>query len=136
MTNIDLSQLANDRNKHSGVINVKRRWFSRYALPGLILIVFAALLGWATRDSIFPSKAVNVVPVIVAKAEIQQSGTPLFNAAGWVEPRPIPIVVSSLAEGVIDELCVVAGEKVEKGQVIARLIDVDMKLVVATAQLA
>ena len=31
---------------------------------------------------------VKVVPVHVSRAEVQQAGTPLFKAAGWVEPRP------------------------------------------------
>ena len=62
--------------------------------PGL-----SALFGWAARDSFLPAQSVTVTPVIVTRAEVQQEGTPLFQAAGWIEPRPTAVVVSSLATG-------------------------------------
>jgi HlyD family secretion protein len=133
MSNVDLSQLAVNREKDArgDSIKVKRRWITRYVFPLMILLMFVGLLGWAARDSVLPSTPVTVVPVIVAKAHVQQEGTPLFQAAGWVEPRPVTFVVSSLAEGVIRELNVVAGQRVRKGDVIARLIDVDARLALA-----
>ena len=76
---------------------------------------------WSARDSFLPAQDVTVTPVIVSKAEIQQEGTPLFQAAGWVEPRPTPVIVSSLASGMVNEMLVVEGESVEKGQPLATL---------------
>jgi multidrug efflux pump subunit AcrA (membrane-fusion protein) len=58
----------------------------------------------------------------------------LFQAAGWVEPRPTPILVPALAEGVIEELLVVEGQTVQQGEPIARLIDIDSRLELQQAQ--
>ena len=64
----------------------------------------------------------KVVPVHVARAEVQQAGTPLFKAAGWVEPRPTPILVAALASGVVERLLVVEDQAVETGQPVAELV--------------
>ena len=53
-----------------------------------ILGAFGGLFGWAARDSFLPAHVVTVTPVIVTRADVQQEGTPLFQAAGWIEPQP------------------------------------------------
>ncbi|CAE7503605.1 czcB_2, partial [Symbiodinium sp. CCMP2456] len=68
------------------------------------------------------------VPVIASKAKIQSAGTPLFQAAGWVEPRPTPIRVAALAPGVIEELLVVEDQPVKKGDPVANLVREDNQL--------
>src|SRR5262249_57407742 len=109
-------------------------WLSRYLLPAAAVLAFAAVLLWAMRDSLLPSKSVTIVPVITARAEIQQEGAPLFQAAGWVEPRPTPTVVSALAEGVVEELLVVEGQEVKAGEPVAKLIEIDAKLALDAAE--
>ncbi len=74
-----------------------------------------------------PATPVTVLPVIVTRGEVQAAGTPLFQAAGWIEPRPTAISVAALAPGVIEELLVVEGEQVQAEQPIARLIDIDAR---------
>lgn len=111
-----------------------RRLISRYVVPGLVILGFLALLGWAARDRFLPSRAVTVVPVVVTRAEVQQAGTPLFQTAGWIEPRPTPVSVAALADGIIADLLVVEGQDVEAGQPVARLIDADAKLLLDQAQ--
>lgn len=134
-SNLDLSQLAVDRQGSAQPkTQIKRRWFSRYVLPVSILLAFAGLLAWAAKDSLLPSQPVTVVPVVVAKAQVQQSGAPLFQAAGWVEPRPASVVVSSLAPGVIEELLVVEGQLVKRGEPLARLLDTDARIELSEAQ--
>lgn len=126
---IDLRQLAINRSASTAsAVKKRRRWVTRYFLPLAILAGFASLFGWATRDSFLPAQSVTITPVIVTRAEVQQAGTPLCQAAGWVEPRPTPIIVSSLAEGVVEELFVVEGQHVEQHQPLARLNDTDAKL--------
>lgn len=133
---VDLSQLAVDRGKAAGPKRKggKSAWLSRCMLPLFIVGAFTGLLGWAARDSVLPTKPVTVVPVLVARAEVQQADTPLFQAAGWVEPRPASVVVSSLAPGVIEELLVVQGQLVNKGEPIARLLDTDAKIALSEAE--
>jgi len=113
---------------------IKRSWLTRYVLPGGILFGFLGLFGWAARDSFLPARSVTVTPVVVSRAEIQQEGTPLFQAAGWVEPRPTAVVASSLAPGVILDMLVIEGQHVDKGQPVAILIDIDAKLALAQAK--
>jgi len=134
-TQLDLSQLAVDRSQPAkATVKVKRSWFTRYVLPFGILFGFLSLFAWAARDSFLPAQSITITPVVVSRAVIKQEGTPLFQAAGWVEPRPTPVVASALAPGVIREMLVIEGQKVEKGEPIAMLIDIDAKLLLAEAQ--
>lgn len=134
-TSIDLQQLAPDRRPVPPVrLGHRTPVFTRYVVPGGVILGFLGLLGWASRDSLVPVKSVTVVPVVVTRAKVQHAGTPLFQAAGWIEPRPTPILVPALAEGILSDLLVVDGQSVEAGQPLARLVDADARLALAQAQ--
>ena len=134
-TELDLRQLAVDRGRErSSMPPHSRRLISRFAVPVGVLSGFLALIGWAVRDRFLPSKPVTVVPVLATRAELQTAGTTLFQAAGWVEPRPTPVLVPALAEGVVAELLVVEGQEITAGQPVARLIDTDAKLALEQAK--
>ncbi|REJ91477.1 MAG: HlyD family efflux transporter periplasmic adaptor subunit [Planctomycetota bacterium] len=132
---IDLKDLA-IRGERDGRPSLapKRRIISRVVLPGLLIIGFVSVLAWAARDTWLPRTPVTVVPVRVSLSELQSGGTPLFNAAGWVEPRPTPIRVAALASGVVEELLVVEDQFVEQGEPIARLVDEDAILALEQAK--
>src|SRR5437867_3511062 len=133
--NVDLRQLAVRRTGSAPPPLARRRpWLTRYALPGVVLLGFAAVIAWSARDRLLPSKPVTVVPVLTSRAEVQQEGTPLFQAAGWIEPRPTPVLATALAEGVIEKLLVVEGQPVKKGEPVARLIEADTRIGVRTAE--
>ena len=135
-TKLDLSQLALDRSPTNETSIKKprpKRWLSRYVLPVGILLGFLGLLGAAAGRQLLPQRSVTVVPVIVKRAEVQQAGTTLFQSPGWIEPRPTAISVAALAPGVIEELLVVEGQQVAKGEPIARLISIDAELNVEQA---
>src|SRR5262245_57479152 len=103
--NVDLQQLARRREAPAAGPTPRRHLWSRYVLPGAVLLGFAGVLAWAARDSLLPARPVTVVPVLSTRAEApQEAGTPLFQAAGWVEPRPTPMFVTALAEGVVEQL--------------------------------
>ncbi len=132
---LDLSQLAVDRSQPAKrTTKFNRSWLTRYVLPFGILAGFLSLFGWAARDSFLPAQLITITPVIVSRSEIKQEGTPLFQAAGWVEPRPTAVVASALAPGVIREMLVIEGQNVDKGEPLARLIDTDAKLALADVQ--
>ncbi len=134
-TQLDLSQLAVNREQPAKTsVKIKRSWLTRYVLPGGILAGFVGLFAWSTRDSFLPAQSITITPVVVSRAEIKQEGTPLFQAAGWIEPRPTPVVASSLAPGVIQEMLVIEGQHVKKGEPVATLIDTDAKLALAQAE--
>lgn len=137
MAKVDLSQLAVDRSPPSAKAVPRRRdWIARYVIPLSILLGFVSVVAWSARASFLPAQSVTVVPVIAARAEVQQAGTPLFQAAGWVEPRPTSVVVSALVEGVVDRLLVVEGQTVQRGDPIAILIDADARLALREAEAA
>ncbi|WP_417729747.1 biotin/lipoyl-binding protein [Rosistilla oblonga] len=137
-TPLDLSKLALQRGPSPGEsTNTRRqprRWLLRYALPIGILLGFLSLLLASAGRQWLPQQAVTVVPVIVQRGEIQQAGTALFQAAGWIEPRPSAISVAALAPGVIESLLVVEGQQVAKDEPIARLIAIDAELAVEQAE--
>src|SRR5262245_22739618 len=110
--NIDLRQLAVRRDGPAPAPRRRRHLVTRYLLPAVVLLGFASVLAWAARDSLLPSRPVTVVPVLAVRGSAEVGGAPLFQAAGWVEPRPTPVLVTSLAEGVIDKLLVVEGQQV------------------------
>src|SRR5688500_2786598 len=132
-TQVDLRALAGDRSASAKGVRRPRNVLTRYVLPGVLLASFSALLGWALRDPSLPATSVTVVPVVATRAESQAVDTPLFQAAGWVEPRPTPVVVSALAEGVVERLTVIEGQTVEAGEPVAFLIDEDAKLALRQA---
>jgi HlyD family secretion protein len=135
---VDLRQLAVTREEAPSTPRRRtdgRRVFARFVLPGGVLLGFLALIGWAARDSFMPARPVTVVPVLAASGETQErAGEPLFQAAGWIEPRPTPVIVTALAEGVIEQLLVVEGQEVRAGEPVARLIDAEARLALTTAE--
>jgi RND family efflux transporter MFP subunit len=108
--------------------------FSRYVLPGVLIAGFVGMLGWAARDAYLPRRSVTVVPVLVSVADVQMAGTPLFKAAGWIEPRPTPTRVTALADGVIEKLLVVEDQLVAAGDPIALLVRRDAELALERAR--
>ena len=129
MTNVDLSQLAIDRSESSSnSFRAKRNLLTRYVLPGMLVAGFFAMVAWSARDMVFPPRDVRVIPVMVTQAEMRASGTPLFQAAGWIEPRPTSIRVSALASGVVEKLLVVEDQKVVAGEPVATLVPDDARL--------
>jgi len=134
--NVDLRQLAvrRDEPPAAPVARRPRRWLTRVVLPAAALLGFAAVTAWAARDSLLPSRPVTVVPVLATRGEVSREGEPLFQSAGWVEPRPTPVLVPALAEGVVDKLLVVEGQEVKAGETVATLIDADAKLALKAAE--
>ncbi len=128
-TTVDLRELAIDRNgPEKTQLRARRHWGTRYALPFVLIAGFLALVAWASRDLMFPPKGVTVMPVITSTAEVQREGTPLFKAAGWIEPRPTPVRVAALAPGVVEKLLVVEDQPVKAGEPVAELIKDDARL--------
>jgi len=129
MNDVDLAELAIDRRDgNASPVPSRRHVLSRYVLPGSLLVAAALLVAWAAWDVLFPAKSVTVVTVIASQAEVQLEGTPLFKAAGWIEPRPTPVRVAALAIGVVQELKVVEDQLVTKNQPVAELIKDDARL--------
>ncbi|MBX7245386.1 MAG: efflux RND transporter periplasmic adaptor subunit [Candidatus Sumerlaeaceae bacterium] len=121
-----------------------RRVLTRYVVPSVLLAGFLLTGGYAIRGSILPAVPVKVVmPVLTAVTSSSEgatvevaSGTPLFQAPGWVEPDPFHTVVSSLEPGIVTHIHVREGEQVTSGQVVAELDDGEAQLAVKSAEAA
>ena len=137
MSQVDLRELSVDRQAaRPAMAGPRRRLLTRYVLPLALLLGFVAVLGWSLRDYFLPAKNVTVIKVIESRSMQRESGTPLFRAAGWVEPRPTAIRVPALAEGVVKELLVVEDQQVEANEPIARLVSEDAELSLQAAKAA
>ena len=133
---LDLRELANPRGTVRGATQraaAGAQWLSRYVLPLVLLAGFIGTLAYSLREAFFTAKPVQVVPVMSVQAEIAQSEAPLFQSAGWVEPRPTAVLVTALAEGVVEKLLVIEGQELRAGDEIAQLIDSDANLLVQKA---
>lgn len=96
----------------------------------LVLLVVAFAAGWLVRGG----DGGSVVGPVVVRTEKVRAGAARsaraggFGEGGWVEvPSYHPIVVSALVPGRVDELLVLEGTRVEKGQVVARLYRKDLE---------
>lgn len=131
----------------------KARWATRLLIPAVVLLATGGLLAYAARDALQPRLEVHVaaaipkeghssVPPADGATEMPEPAETLANAPlgpvavqapGWIEPAPYAVSVPALAEGVVTEVLVLEGERVEAGQVIARLIDDDARLLLRAA---
>jgi HlyD family secretion protein len=126
---VDVKQLAIVRSE-APTASVRRRprLLTRYVIPGGLIVGFAAVAIWSARDLVRPPQPVWVVPVLATQSLVQSEGTPLFQAAGWIEPRPTPIRVAALAPGVVERLLVVENQAVKAGEPVAELVKQDAQL--------
>lgn len=132
---VDIRQLAIVRDE-AAVPKVRRHrhFVSRYIVPGVLLGGFLSLVAWASLDTVLPPQPVWVVPVLATHSTVQHEGTPLFQAAGWIEPRPTPVRVAALAPGVVERLLVVQDQPVKAGEPVAELVKADAQLAYERAQ--
>lgn len=139
-------------------------WRARTAdlIPWAILLGFVALLIALFGNRFVPARPLEIASVVIMRqaatgpeptlapaevanasggsAQLKNSSASsydspmLFQASGWVEPDPYPVMATALIDGVIDQVFVLEGEKVQRGQLLATLIDDDAKLDLQTAQ--
>ncbi|MFP6611684.1 MAG: HlyD family efflux transporter periplasmic adaptor subunit [Pirellulales bacterium] len=126
MSEVDLRELAIDREELHPARRGRSHVMSRYVLPAALVVGFFLLVAWTSWQFFFPPTPVTVVPILSTQA--RSEGEPLFKAAGWIEPRPTPIRVAALAAGVVDQLLVVEDQPVKAGQAIAVLVKDDAQL--------
>lgn len=117
-----------------------------WAIPAAILLGFAILFLALFGDRLLPAPKVDVAIVLATPAEQQSApdpvtnaassveGNPLFQASGWIEPAPLPIKATALIDGVVEDVRVLPGQTVKKGELLATLIADDARLALASAE--
>lgn len=140
----ELGALARNRPQTgTQVPRPRNRWRTRVLIPLAILLAIGGLAWYAAREVIFPPTPVRVVPVIVRDARENATtsgetksplGGPSVQAPGWIEPEPYAINVPALVDGIIRDVLVLEGDTVTEGQIVAHLIDDDLRLAERSAQ--
>jgi HlyD family secretion protein len=119
----DLSALRIDRSREQEPPPGSSRFFSRVAIVlGVLVLLF--LLGYWVVPRVLDS----AVDVQLATASLSSSSqaNAVLTASGYVVAQR-KAAVASKATGRLEYLGVVEGDRVKKGQVLARLEDTDIK---------
>ena len=120
-------------------------------LPSFLVFVFVCILWVLFADQMITGKEVRVFRVVTTTSnnepqdlgnsdiiKIKNSdlyeGEVLFQASGWLEADPFPIRAFTLYGGIVEEVFVQEGDRVEKGQLLARMVGEDATLDCETAQ--
>jgi len=127
-------------NGGGSVSRPRARWLSRLVLPLVIVTGAAGALVYAGWSALAPSVEVRVSPVVARAAGVAEEGQgedgTSVRAPGWIEPDPYAATVQALEQGVVREVLVLEGERVEAGQVVAMLIDDEATLGLRGAEAA
>jgi HlyD family secretion protein len=99
--------------------------FLTYGIPFLSSCRFSEEIEVRVEKAILHPQASFPIDSI---AEHDHAHSVLLQASGWIEPDPFAIRISSLLDGVVNDLYILEGQPVVKGQKVATLIDEDAKL--------
>ena len=108
-----------------------------WLLPIAVLGGFVALFAVLFHDQWMPAPKVEVAVAIAVETENATSppgppaaitGRLMFQASGWIEPDPLPIKATALTDGVVDQVHILEGAAVRKGDLLATLIEIDARL--------
>ncbi|MGA0369621.1 MAG: efflux RND transporter periplasmic adaptor subunit [Kiritimatiellia bacterium] len=101
-------------------------------LPALLLgFLLLSLLIFG--DRLRPGLSVQTAPALLLDAGTQSAqeataGHILTQASGWIEPDPYPLYVPVKVDGIVETVEVLAGQLVQKGQLLATLDPVDFEI--------
>lgn len=129
------------KSTHAGSVDIRRRMAA--ALPFLIIAGFGGVFLLLFGDALLPAQRVQIENVVTIPVEpsdapasnaiSRESAPVLFQSSGWVEADPFPVKATALVSGVVDSVEVLEGDKVKKGDVLARLVSADAELDLRTA---
>jgi HlyD family secretion protein len=107
-------------------------------LPGGLLLGFVFFFGLLFRDRLLPATKVTVFPAVAIEEKSapgnsrekapSATGKLLFQASGWIEPDPLPMRATALTDGIVEEVHILEGELVKKGDLLATLIGIDNRI--------
>lgn len=109
-----------------------------WILPVTLLLGFGTIFLVLFGEKFIPSTTVQTARVLTIRdTATPAEGNPtelLFQASGWLEPDPFALQVPALVDGIISEVYVLAGDTVEKGQLLATLVDQEALLTLQQAE--
>lgn len=126
---------------------LKRKKSYAWLLPVGLVLGFMVVLALLFGGRLLPATPVKTAPVITIRAgeelgskrgaeeEVRsEKGDLEFQASGWVEPDPYTVYVTALINGVVEEVYVLEGQEVKKGELVATLINEDAELNLQSAK--
>ena len=153
LTAMSLDDLTkNSSSSHSSrTLDLKRKRSYAGLLPVGLLLGFLFILGILFGDRLLPAIPVETAPVITLRAGESslpddekhsvannsappEKGSLVFQASGWIEPDPYTVYISTLINGVVDEVHALEGQSIKKGDLVATLIDDEARLDFQSAQ--
>ncbi|ADE53075.1 efflux RND transporter periplasmic adaptor subunit [Coraliomargarita akajimensis] len=147
---VQTSDLYTSKGDSASPPSTSKRWRQRLVslLPVGLLLAFCLLIVLLFGHRLVPAREVQLASVVTQRSQVATDtpttvtaeqalnfdGQALFQASGWIEADPLPFHVAALNDGFVDTVHVLEGEQVIEGQLLARLVDDDAKLDLATAQ--
>lgn len=121
---------------------------SAVVIPVGVACATLLLILWSAWPMIRPARAVSVAQAIPVPLSVDTSpnqstegdapptGGKQVQAAGWLEAEPFSIPCVALADGVLESVTSLEGDRVEEGQVVATLVSRDAELRLRRAEAA
>jgi HlyD family secretion protein len=120
MVETELESLRIDRQRKRSASRPPR-WSSRWIIIGAVMLV-AVSVASLLYGGLVSATEVEVAPVAAAAAGSREGGTIILNATGYIVPA-YKIEVASKVTGRVASIEIEKGDKVQEGQVLARLED-------------
>lgn len=107
------------------------------AIPLCVGAATLGLLVWSAWPVLRPAREVAVVQAVFTRASVPSAqdsaqskarDVPTVQAAGWLEAEPFTVACTALADGVVESIHVLEGDPVERGELVAKLVDDDSRL--------
>jgi len=118
-----------------------RRWPAHIVVPVIVAAVIGTVLLVSARQVLRPAEPVAVRPVLFAgtASAAEPDGArrgrgTTVQAPGWLEADPFYVACTALTDGIVDQMLVLAGDRVEAGDIVARLVSEDAALALARAE--
>ncbi len=118
----------------------RRRWPAHLVVPAVVAAALGAAVLVSARQALRPATPIDVRPVVfTATSAPTQPDRPAARrgatvlAPGWLEADPFYVACTALTDGVIEQMLVLEGQRVEAGQVVARLVARDAELALAAS---
>ena len=120
--------MINFRNQNPISVSKETKKLKGYINQKLLAIFFVCFLGIILfigfRDKFLTQYEVEVTKAILYPDDqeeftddnlsLTKKGPLLFQASGWIEPDPFPVRVTSLYSGVVKEVHVLEGQKIQQ----------------------
>ncbi|MCW5776178.1 MAG: efflux RND transporter periplasmic adaptor subunit [Phycisphaeraceae bacterium] len=127
--------------------DVPRRSKVAVIVPLTVISLTVLVVAWSAWPTLSPVRTVQVTQAIFDRTDEPRDavvtgdrhagagrvGTAV-QAPGWLEAEPYYVAAAALADGVVEHIEALEGDRVAAGQVVARLVSIDAELKLSSAE--